>query len=267
MLKREEVHSWKEIVDTVSPFPDCWKTFVFVSMGNSGKSTSVRNLVIELLSKVKHNHITLFSNTAYKELNKDYAFLKGCPFADVFPGNKETIDKQTDAVLDYCQKMKANKEDYGELVIFDDVDVTKKNDKVSELFTQGRHYNMNVIVSCQNAAYFVNPTVRDNIDYLMFRKTENTYKRALWEACNTRMTFPEFKQFIDDNTEDYKFILYDNVSQKGSDKERLKIVKAELFDEMKATEKKKATQRNQEEKSKATELEPRRIRTVQRVRK
>ena len=31
--------------------------------------------------------------------------------------------------------------EYPLMVIFDDIDVTKRNDKVAELFTQGRHYN------------------------------------------------------------------------------------------------------------------------------
>ena len=73
------------------------------------------------------------------------------------------------------------------MVIFDDIDVTKRNDKVAELFTQGRHYNISVIVSSQNAAYFLDSTKRSNIDYLAFRKVENTYKKTLWNMCNTKM--------------------------------------------------------------------------------
>ena len=99
------------------------------------------------------------------------------------------------------------------MVIFDDIDVTKRNDKVAELFTQGRHYNISVIVSSQNATYFLDPTKRSNIDYLAFRKVENTYKKTLWNMCNTKMKFEQFKDFINDDTTDYKFILYDNTSQ------------------------------------------------------
>ena len=50
--------------------------------------------------------------------------------------------------------------------------------------------------------------------------------------CNTKMTFPEFKEYINENTTDYKFILYDNTSQSKDEEERLKVVKAVLYDGM-----------------------------------
>ena len=39
--------------------------------------------------------------------------------------------------------------------------------------------------------------------------------------CNTKMKFEEFKDFINDSTTDYKFILYDNTSQSQNENERL----------------------------------------------
>ena len=118
------------------------------------------------------------------------------------------------------------------MAVFDDVDITKRNDKVTELFTQGRHYNISIIVSSQNAAYFLDPTKRTNIDYLAFRKVENTYKKTIYNMINTSMNFKEFISFINNNTTDYKFILYDNTSQAKDESERLKVVKAVLYDDM-----------------------------------
>ena len=43
--------------------------------------------------------------------------------------------------------------------------------------------------------------------------------------CNTKMKFEHFKDFINENTTDYKFILYDNTSQSQDENERLKVVK------------------------------------------
>ena len=51
--------------------------------------------------------------------------------------------------------------------------------------------------------------------------------------CNTKMKFEQFKEFINANTTDYKFILYDNTSQSHNENERLKVVKAVLYDGMK----------------------------------
>jgi len=53
------------------------------------------------------------------------------------------------------------------------------------------------------------------------------------------MKFESFKDFINDNTTDYKFIVYDNTSQSQDENERLKVVKAVLYDNMKIATKKK----------------------------
>ena len=220
---------WKNIRNNI---PSPYYTYVFVSLHNSGKSKSIRNLAVELLNKIPHHNIILFSTTAYKELNDDYKFLKNCKYAKIYPGSKQEIDEHIDKILDHCKDMKKKHKTYSLMIIFDDIDVTKKNDKVAELFTQGRHYNISVIVSSQNAAYFLDPTKRSNIDYLAFRKVENTYKKTLWNMCNTKMKFEHFKEYINDNTTDYKFILYDNTSQSKNEEERLKVVKAVLYDDM-----------------------------------
>jgi len=47
------------------------------------------------------------------------------------------------------------------------------------------------------------------------------------------MKFEQFKDYINDNTTDYRFILYDNTSQSENENERLKVVKAVLYDDMK----------------------------------
>ena len=46
------------------------------------------------------------------------------------------------------------------------------------------------------------------------------------------MKFEHFKDFINDNTTEYKFIVY-NTSQSQDENERLKVVKAVLYDDMK----------------------------------
>ena len=188
----KKINSWEDIISNISSPSN---TYVFVSMRNSGKSKSIRNLIVELLNKIHHHNIILFSTTAEKELNNDYKFLKDCPFAKVYPGSKKEIELHIDKILDHCKVMKKKNKDYSIMVIFDDIDVTKKNDKVAELFTQGRHYNISVIVSSQNAAYFLDPTKRTNIDYLAFRKVENTYKKTLFNMINTKMKFDQFKEY------------------------------------------------------------------------
>ena len=129
--------------------------------------------------------------------------------------------------------MKKQHKNHGILVVFDDIDVTKKNDKVAELFTQGRHYNLSVIVSSQNASYFLSPTIRTNIDYLAFRKVENSYKETLWNVCDIEMSFNDFKAYMKDNAADYKFIFCYNKSDSEYDEDKLKVDRAVLYEDMK----------------------------------
>jgi len=44
---------------------------VFVSMRNSGKSKSIRNLVVELLKQIPHHNINFFCTTSHREMNDD----------------------------------------------------------------------------------------------------------------------------------------------------------------------------------------------------
>ena len=80
-----KIYSWKEIVSGIkSPY----NTYVFVSMRNSGKSKSIRNLVVELLKQIPHHNIILLSTTAFRELNDDYKFLQESKYAKIYPGVK-----------------------------------------------------------------------------------------------------------------------------------------------------------------------------------
>ena len=133
-----DVYSWKEIVSEIkSPY----NTYVFVSMRNFGKSKSIRNLVVELLKQIPHHNIILFSTTAHRELNDDYKFLQDSKYTKVYPGSKDEIDSHIDEILKHCKDMKAKHKgsnfSYSLMAIFDDIDVTKRNDKVTELFTRG----------------------------------------------------------------------------------------------------------------------------------
>jgi hypothetical protein len=49
--------------------------------------------------------------------------------------------------------------------------------------------------------------------------------------CNTKMTFKEFDRFIDDNTDNFKFIVYNNASQsKEIGNKRFNVVKAKMLE-------------------------------------
>ena len=82
IFNQMKTYSWREIVEGIkSPY----NTYVFVLMHNSGKSKSVRNLVVELVRKIPHHNIILFSTTSYKELNDDYAVLRESKYTKIYP--------------------------------------------------------------------------------------------------------------------------------------------------------------------------------------
>ena len=55
-----KTYSWKEIVSEIKS-PE--NTYVFVSMRNSGKSKSIRNLAVELLSEIPHHNTVNLLNS------------------------------------------------------------------------------------------------------------------------------------------------------------------------------------------------------------
>ena len=87
-----KIYTWKEIVENIkSPY----NIYVFVGKRNTDKSKSVKNLIVDLLQKINHHNIVLFSNISYKKLNEDYKFLIDNPYANVFPEDKKTIEENT----------------------------------------------------------------------------------------------------------------------------------------------------------------------------
>ena len=104
-----KIYSWKEIVEnTRSPY----NTYVFVGKRNTGKSKSVRNLIVKLLQKIYHHNIVLFNNTSFKRLNEDYKFLIDNPYAKVFPSDKKTVEANTQKILDHYEAMKKQNKSY-----------------------------------------------------------------------------------------------------------------------------------------------------------
>jgi hypothetical protein len=230
-LNNLKVHTWKEIIDDV---PKPFNNYVFISMTESGKTEAIRELCYWLVRKKHHHNIILFSKTGFRKLNDDYAFIRDCPNAKVFDGSKKEIEASIELIQKTCKELKEKYGDeYGLIVIFDDIEITASMPLATELFYLGRHYNINLIVAAQNASYFLSPTVRTNIKYLCFRKVEPVYNKRLFQMCRTGMKFNDFVNFIDQNTDNYKFILYDNTSQSNNNADRIKLVKARRIKNMK----------------------------------
>ena len=202
------------------------ETFITIlSTRRSGKSYLIARLIYNFMigNDVNNrcNLLYLFSNTAKFEQSGTYSFIDP---KVVFKGNPENTEKIITRLLEIqLQTKKVNHI----LVIFDDIDLSKKYEQSIELLaTRGRHYNITTILSAQVATNCISPCIRNNTSYLFFRKLNSeTIKKQIYSMIiNNEFDSPEkFKKYVTDNIADYQFIFYDN----DTDEKAMKIIKAE----------------------------------------
>ena len=116
------------------------------------------------------------------------------------------------------------------LLILDDVigSLPPRNKTLQELYSQGRHYKISVILNIQISKNELDTVIRDNIDYFIIgHNGRRAYSNLFYE-----LDFPgpeaEFQRFMHDNCIDHQFILYNNKVINSTDpRERFKIIKAE----------------------------------------
>jgi hypothetical protein len=96
------------------------------------------------------------------------------------------------------------------------------------LYTLGRHWNITTILSAQITTKAVSPSIRNNTQYLFFRKLNSkTIKDNVFQ-CLLNSPFEDGKDlynFVMKNNKDYQFIAYFNDDRDVKDS--IKIVKAE----------------------------------------
>jgi len=130
-----------------------------------------------------------------------------------------------------------NNENTHIMLVFDDLALHKRSKLLEELFTLGRHMHITTIVSVQYCKNLISPTIRGNIDYLMFSIISNDSIDPIFRAIYTKMNLKEFYQFLHTYNKNYQFVFYNNKHKTDDDK--FFIVKAELRKDLKLTRKKK----------------------------
>jgi len=194
---------------------------LIASKRRSGKSVVVSNIVKNLLNNHTINHIVLISNTA--DITSDYDFIDK---KNTY--NYDKADEIIDSIIKYqhAKKIK-NKEDCPNiLIILDDITIHKKSKKLIDLATMGRHHSIYVILSCQYPKMVVSTAIRNNLDNILFNDLNKIAEQALYECMHIPFKYNDLHKFVDDNNNNYQFIMYDNSANK---KERLKIIKADMI--------------------------------------
>lgn len=178
---------------------------LYCSGRNSGKSFSIQNLVYEMLKKKKYDIIYVFSNTAQiSHMDKSYEFVNK---HFIFRSNE--MDKTVTQIIN--SQMKLKDKGLSLLLIFDDI-IIEQTPVLNLLATQGRHYGITVIISSQKASTLISSQIRSNFDYLFWRKinTEDIKDFIYSMLSNTDHTSKEIVELTHNNTDDYKFLMYDN---------------------------------------------------------
>jgi hypothetical protein len=177
-----------------------------------------------LLDLYNYDVILLFSETA--ELNKDYNFIDKS-----FIYKTSQIEEKLNKLLKIQEKNVKNNKEINILIILDDVQIHSKSKELINLSTLGRHYKITCLLSLQYPKQLCSSAIRNNLDYVIFSDLGEIATKAIYESIHIPLNFKQFKEYINDNNHNYQFIMYDGRTQNRN--ERLKIIKAKMFDELK----------------------------------
>jgi hypothetical protein len=199
-------------------------TFVLFAKRNTGKTVLGSHIIKHLYETKKIDYVCLFSQTAH--LSGDFGFLPKNSKHDDFS------EKAVNKIIDYQDKNRKSKKPKQCLLVLDDT-ISMISHKfgglLNRLFTAGRHYNISVMFITQYPkANNFSPSCRSNIDYLFFSVNTITVLKFIYELVVYDGTIQEFLKWVQDNTNDFQFILYDNL-QSGADK--FFFVKADIIDD------------------------------------
>lgn len=201
----------------------------YVAKRNFGKSMFLKAYIGSIARAHRLDMVIAFSKTAH--MNDTFDFL---PARYVFQGYSEEVMRAVfrqmgQKVMDL---RKAATEDPTKdkraphlVIILDDVvggtlpigedDVkrtaTGRCSTLSEVYAMGRHFKTTVIVLSQTATVVLNPTIRNNNDYLMIGTNNEDAIEPLFKSTSGFANLKSFRKFAARATCNHTFIMYDNL--------------------------------------------------------
>jgi hypothetical protein len=209
-----------------------------LSKRKTGKSVLISDLIHFYLTKKKDaiDFVYLFSNTAYMKsgTNSQYDFIDDkvlIPATSTnirkIVGTVETDERTGGTKLSGLFRSQASsKFKFNILIVFDDINVGKKDTVIESLATAGRHFMITTVLSCQIANQAVSPAIRNNTSYLFWRRlNDNSLKDNIYPIAGSAFNnYKELIYFTEQAVGDYKFVFYNN--DKDIEEDSLQIVKA-----------------------------------------
>ena len=95
---------------------------------------------------------------------------------------------------------------------------------LDKLYSLGRHYLCSIITLSQIGKNVITPTMRNNVDIWMFSINNRNTMDVLYENVIWQGNRQSFYKFVQENTTDYRFIIFDNTKSTSND---FYIIKAE----------------------------------------
>ena len=213
----------------------------------SGKTCTIFKILKDCSDK--NTKVIIFSSTAYKDQNMikitEWLEEKGMMY-DIFTAlddylktiideieNNEELDKidksedekeddkpkiisfseTKDEIRLRIKKRKPKKKAPKYIFIFDDISSDLRNNEISELVKQNRHYLSKVIISSQYPLD-LKPDGRNQIDYwLLYQGHSDKKLEEIYNICNLSVSFDEFKNIYNEATkEKYHFLYIDTIN-------------------------------------------------------
>lgn len=205
---------------------------LLIAKRRAGKSILAKDLIKKICDDYNIDYICVFSNTA--RFNGDYDFVKkNCIF--------EFKDCQTklDKIIKYqIQKKKSGKNVPNAIIVIDDPTIYKKCNPIIDIASYGRHINIFLIISCQHAKEIITTSIRNNLDLVFFNDINFTNAEAIYKCMHVNFYLRDLIDFIEYvNDGNHMFIMYNNNEKDKHD--RIKLVKAKLYDSIKIVNKDK----------------------------
>jgi hypothetical protein len=194
-------------------------TIVICGKRNEGKSVLAKWLLYNLVQQAKVDIVYLFSTTEHLShsfdcVPKEFVIPTfDIPFMEkIISSQEKEIMKTADGKDDPSIKQI--------LFIFDDMLGSVKQGSneqlaLNRLFATSRHCKNSVMVISQTTKGLFSPALRQNTDYLFFRKINDNQLPSLFESVYWPGTYKSFVQFYHRSTASSKFgfLAYDNLTR------------------------------------------------------
>lgn len=177
---------------------------------NCGKT----NLLLNIIPKIYHSNIIICSKTSSQE---KYELLKLL----VDNVNKKSETKRLFQCLQIDLLPNPEEIQKNSIIIFDDISTENQN-KIANYFAYGRHNNISCFYLCQTYSKIPKQLIRDNTNYIILFKQDNTNLKHIHEDYVTDMKYDQFKNICNDSwKEKYGFLVIDTESEKYKYKKML----------------------------------------------